>query len=71
MAAGLHCYKFHDHTSINKQTYIAPDVGRSIISAGQEAYESGGIHHVASSDNEVVKVWTCQSNNSVGIVKVD
>lgn len=48
-----------------KQTYIAPYVVDSEISAAHETNESASIHNVGSSNDEVVEVWTCQSYNPV------
>ena len=47
------------------RTYVTPDIVGSEISTTYETNESGSIHDVASSNDEVVEVWTCQSYNSI------
>ena len=48
-----------------EQTYIAPDIVGSEISTTYETNESCSVHNVASSNDEVVEVWTSQSHNPI------
>ena len=53
------------------KTHIASDVVDSLITTWNETNEDGDVHNVTPSNNEIIEVWTRQTNNSAGMFNVN